>query len=55
MPGGHLQTDLIQGLFENFVMVGQIVVVEKTEFGMDVVVVVEEEVFGFAGIVMVVH
>ena len=30
-------------------------VVEKTEFGMDVVVVVVEEVFGFVGIVMVVH
>jgi len=56
VPGGHLQSDLIQGLFENFVMVEQIEVVEKTEFGMDVVVVVVgKEVFGFVGIVIVVH
>jgi len=59
VPGGHLQSDLIQGLFENFVMVEQIEVVEKTEFGMDVVVVVVvvvgKEVFDFVGIGMFVN
>ena len=58
MPGGHLQSDLIQGFFENFVMVEQIEVVEKTEFGMDVVVlvvVVGKEVFDFVGIGMFVN